>query len=45
MITGREDTAQLAGPLGIAEMTGQAASLGVYELLRMAAILSVSIGC
>jgi len=44
MITGRADTAQLAGPLGIAEMTGQAASLGVYELLRMAAILSVSIG-
>jgi len=44
MITGREDASQLAGPLGIAEMTGQAASLGVYELLRMAAILSVSIG-
>ncbi|MFO1089815.1 MAG: RIP metalloprotease RseP [Hyphomicrobiales bacterium] len=44
MITGHEKTDQLAGPLGIAEMTGQAASLGFYELMRMAAILSVSIG-
>ena len=35
---------QLGGPIAIAQISGQAASLGFYELLRMAALLSVSIG-
>jgi regulator of sigma E protease len=44
MLSGSEGTGQLAGPLGIAEMTGRAASLGIFEFLRIAAVLSVSIG-
>ena len=44
MLSGHEGTGQLAGPLGIAEMTGRAASLGIFEFLRIAAVLSVSIG-
>ncbi|MET0483655.1 MAG: RIP metalloprotease RseP [Aestuariivirgaceae bacterium] len=44
MLSGHEGTGQLAGPLGIAEMTGRAASLGLFELLQIAAVLSVSIG-
>jgi regulator of sigma E protease len=35
---------QLGGPIAIAQISGQAASMGFYELLRMAALLSVSIG-
>ena len=35
---------QLGGPLAIAQISGQAASMGFYELMRIAALLSVSIG-
>lgn len=35
---------QLGGPIAIAQISGQAASMGLYELLRIAALLSVSIG-
>jgi regulator of sigma E protease len=44
MLSGSEGTGQLAGPLGIAEMTGRAASMGIFEFLQIAAVLSVSIG-
>ena len=44
MITGREDSSQLGGPLRIAEVSGQVATLGFAALLNLAAVLSVSIG-
>tara|TARA_R110002074_G_scaffold31190_3_gene87650 strand:+ start:11038 stop:12180 length:1143 start_codon:yes stop_codon:yes gene_type:complete len=44
MIVGREDTSQLGGPLRIAEVSGQVATLGFAALLNLTAVLSVSIG-
>ncbi|MDE1174560.1 MAG: RIP metalloprotease RseP [Parvibaculaceae bacterium] len=44
VITGREDSSQLGGPLRIAQVSGQVATLGFAALINMAAILSVSIG-
>jgi regulator of sigma E protease len=42
--TGHENASQLGGPLAIAQISGKAAELGFYELMRIAAMLSVSIG-
>jgi regulator of sigma E protease len=42
--TGQENANQLGGPLAIAQISGKAAQLGFYELMRIAAMLSVSIG-
>lgn len=44
MITGRESTDQLRGPLGIAETSGQIATFGIVALLMLTGLLSVSIG-
>jgi regulator of sigma E protease len=44
MVSGREDPTQLGGPLRIAEVSGQVATLGFAALLKLAAFLSVSIG-
>ncbi|MDJ1156775.1 RIP metalloprotease RseP [Chelatococcus sp. SYSU_G07232] len=45
LITGRESTDQLSGPIRIAQVSGQVASLGgIAALLNLAAVLSVSIG-
>jgi len=41
---GRKSADQLGGPLRIAQMSGQAASLGFVVLLQLAGVLSVSIG-
>ena len=41
---GREAGDQLGGPLRIAEISGQVASLGFMALLNLTAVLSVSIG-
>jgi regulator of sigma E protease len=43
-VTGQENANQLGGPLAIAQISGRAAELGFYELMRIAAMLSVSIG-
>ena len=43
MITGKVPL-EIAGPLGIAQMTGEAAKLGFLNLLYFTAILSVFIG-
>lgn len=43
MITGKVPV-EIAGPLGIAQMTGQAAKLGFLNLLYFTAILSIFIG-
>lgn len=44
MITGRESTDQLGGPIRIAQVSGQVASVGFSALLHLTAVLSVSIG-
>lgn len=44
MIVGTQDTDQLGGPLRIAQVSGQVASIGFDALINLTAILSVSIG-
>jgi len=44
VVMGREKADQLGGPLRIAEVSGQMASIGFIALLNLAAVLSVSIG-
>ncbi len=44
LIRGKEDAKQLGGPVKIAQVSGQAAQLGVYSLIGLIAILSISIG-
>jgi regulator of sigma E protease len=42
--TGRESPDQLSGVIGIAQVSGQVATLGFFPLLDLAGMLSVSIG-
>lgn len=44
VIMGREAADQLGGPLRIAQVSGQVATLGFVALMNLAAVLSVSIG-
>jgi regulator of sigma E protease len=44
LVVGRASTDQLGGPLRIAQMSGQAASLGFPTLMNWAGLISVSIG-
>lgn len=44
MVTGREKTDQLGGPISIAKAAGDAASLGPFQFIWIIAFLSVSIG-
>jgi len=44
VIMGRESADQLGGPIRIAEVSGQVASVGFVPLLSLTAVLSVSIG-
>ncbi len=44
VITGREAADQLGGPIRIAQISGQVASIGFVPLIQLAAVLSVSIG-
>ena len=44
VIIGRERANQLGGPIRIAQMSGQVASISFVALLHLAAVLSVSIG-
>jgi regulator of sigma E protease len=44
MFSGRTSTSQISGPIGIAQISGQMASLGLLPLINLAAILSISIG-
>jgi regulator of sigma E protease len=44
VIVGRESADQLGGPIRIAEVSGQVATLGFTPLLDLTAVLSVSIG-
>ncbi len=44
VIVGREDADQLGGPLRIAQVSGQVATISFIALLNLAALLSVNIG-
>jgi regulator of sigma E protease len=44
VIAGREAADQLGGPIRIAQVSGQVASVGFVALIHLAAVLSVSIG-
>lgn len=44
VIMGRENADQIGGPIRIAQVSGQVATLGFVALLNLTAILSVSIG-
>ena len=44
VIAGRESPDQIGGPIRVAQVSGQVATLGFFALLNLAAILSVSIG-
>lgn len=44
VVTGRASADQLGGPIRIAQMSGQVATLGIVPLIQFAAFLSVSIG-
>jgi regulator of sigma E protease len=44
VVVGRESADQLGGPIRIAQVSGQMASLGLLPILHLAAVLSVSIG-
>ena len=43
-ITGSRDTKELAGPLGIAQMSGQMAERGFDQAILLAAYLSINLG-
>lgn len=44
IVTGRESADQLGGPIRVAQISGQVATLGFAALLNLTAVLSVSIG-
>jgi regulator of sigma E protease len=44
VVTGREAADELGGPIRIAQISGQVASVGLVALLHLTAVLSVSIG-
>ncbi|MGC6471765.1 MAG: RIP metalloprotease RseP [Parvibaculales bacterium] len=44
IISGRESADALGGPIRIAQISGQMASIGMIALINLAAVLSVSIG-
>ena len=44
MLTGQRSAKELGGPIRIAEISGQAASLGAAALVNLMAVLSVSLG-
>ena len=44
LILGKQDARELRGPIGIAQITSQVATLGFEALLSLAAVLSISIG-
>ena len=44
VVIGRESADQLGGPIRVAEVSAQVATLGIVALVNLAAILSISIG-
>jgi regulator of sigma E protease len=44
VVAGRESADQLGGPIRIAQVSGQVATVGIVALVHLTAVLSVSIG-
>jgi regulator of sigma E protease len=44
VLVGRESADQLGGPIRVAEISGQVATLGLVALINLTAVLSISIG-
>jgi len=44
IVSGRESTDQLGGPIRIAQMSGQIATLGIMPLVNFVALISIGIG-
>ena len=44
VVTGRENADQIGGPIRVAQVSGQVATLGLLALVNLAALLSISIG-
>ena len=44
IITGRRSTKDLGGPLKMAQIAGQQASLGVFEFIQLIALFSINLG-
>ena len=44
IITGRRSTDDLGGPLKIAQIAGQQASLGAFEFIQLLALFSINLG-
>ena len=44
MLSGKGNTEELSGPLGIAQLSGQVAQLGIASLVSFIAVLSVNLG-
>ena len=44
LFAGRESLDQMSGPIAIAKMTGTVAKISLWELINIAAVLSVSVG-
>jgi regulator of sigma E protease len=44
IFTGREAADQIGGPMRIAQISGQVATIGITALIHLAAVLSISIG-
>ncbi len=44
LFTGETSVRQLQGPVGIAQLSGESASVGFLELLRLMALLSINLG-
>ena len=44
LVMGKQDASELRGPIGIGQITSQVATLGIVELMGLAAVLSISIG-
>ena len=44
MFSGSRSATELGGPIRIAEVSGQAADLGIYPLINLMALLSISLG-
>ena len=44
VISGRRDTHELGGPLKIAQIAGQQASLGAFEFVSLLALFSINLG-
>ena len=44
IVTGRRSTDDLGGPLKMAQIAGQQASLGVFEFLQLVALFSINLG-